>query len=105
MIRLGQWSAGPVAVLALAWIGCSAAGLTLWLIALARGFERSLESAGFALGATEAEFRVGIEWASLEIGGFYATVVLSPPAVLWLLWRRGRRRAERQQREIIERAI
>jgi hypothetical protein len=90
---LRQWHRGPVTALIVAWVLGSGALLTLYFVAVARSIERDYTGMGFRLGATETQMHVN--WLAMwpQLVGYYGVVVVVPPAVFWLLWRRARRAA------------
>jgi hypothetical protein len=90
---LGQWRPAPMAALLIAWIAGTAALLTLYFVAMGRSIERDYTEMGFRLGGTEAQIHVN--WHSMlpQLVGYYGVVVVLPPVVFWLLWRRARRAA------------
>ena len=90
---LGQWRPAPMAALLIAWIVGTAALLTLYFVAVARSVERDYTEMGFRLGASEAHMHVN--WLAMwpQLVAYYGVVVVVPPVLLWLLWRRARRAA------------
>ena len=80
-----------MAALIIAWVLCSGALLTLYFVAQARIVQRDLREMGFRLGATAADIQVN--WIEMwpQLLGYYLLVVVMPPTLLWLLWRRARR--------------
>jgi hypothetical protein len=70
----------------------SAGALTPWIALQIRDVERALESTASALGATSADFQVGVGEAWAELSALYVIVVLVPPTIFVLAWRH--RRAE-----------
>ena len=88
---LRQWRPAPMAALLVAWIVGSAAVLTLYFVAQARIVEREWAEMGFRLGATASDIHVN--WLEMwpQLLAYYVTVVVVPPTILWLLWRRARR--------------
>ena len=79
-----------MAALIVAWIVCSGAILTTFFIAQARITERMMEDMGLRVGATSADIHVN--WLPMlpQLIAYYAVIVLFPPTLLWLLWRRAR---------------
>lgn len=92
---LSQWRAGPIATLMAAWVACSAATLSLYVAAQARSAGELFEDIGRQLGATSSS--VHVRWLDMwpQLLGYYLLIVVLPPTVLWLLWRRARREAAR----------
>jgi hypothetical protein len=88
---LSQWRAGPVAALIVAWVAGSGAWLTLYFVAQARIVQREYTEMGFRLGPTAAHLQV--DWVAMwpQLAAIYLVIVVLPPALLWLLWRQGRR--------------
>lgn len=88
---LRQWHSGPVAVLMIAWVLGSGALLTLYFVTQARILQRDFNEMGFRLGATESH--VQVNWLAMwpQLLGYYVLIVVVPPALLWMLWRRARR--------------
>jgi hypothetical protein len=90
---LRQWRPAPMAALLTAWIVGTAALLTIFFVALGRSMERDYNQLGFRLGATEAHIRVTWDGMWPQLVGYYGVVVVLPPVLVWLLWRRARRTA------------
>lgn len=88
---LREWHRAPVAALIVAWVLCSGALLTLYFVAQVRIVQRDFDEMGFRLGATAADIHVN--WIAMwpQLLGYYLLVVVMPPTLLWLLWRRARR--------------
>ena len=88
---LKQWRPAPVAAVLIAWVACTATLLTLFFVAQLRSVQREYTEMGFRLGPTAP--RVEVDWLAMwpQLAAFYLVVVVLPPAVLWLLWRRARR--------------
>lgn len=73
-----------------AWISCSGATLTIFFLARARSAERALQEMGFRLGPGATAPRIDWLGALPQIAVYYLLIVLLPPLLLWLLWRRDR---------------
>jgi len=87
---LREWQPGPLAALIVAWVLASGALLTMYFVAQARIAERGLSEMGFRLGATAADIHVN--WLAMwrQLLGYYIAIVVVPPTLLWLFWRRAR---------------
>lgn len=87
---LRQWHPGPIAALIVAWLLCSGALLTLFFVTQARIAQRDFNEMGFRFGAAAD---IHVNWLSMwpQLLEYYVLVVVVPPTVLWLLWRRARR--------------
>ena len=88
MSRLKQWQRGPIVTLIVAWIACTGAILMIFFLAQARSAERVIREMGFRLGAGAAAPQIDWIGALPQIVGYFLLIVLLPPLVLWLLWRR-----------------
>ena len=88
---LRQWQPAPMAALLMAWVVGSGALLTLYFLAQARSLEREYTEMGFRLGGTESHIQVN--WGEMwpQLAAIYLMIVVLPPALLWLFWRRSRR--------------
>jgi hypothetical protein len=88
---LREWRSGPITALIIAWIICSGTTLTLFIVARVRSAEREYADMGFRAGGSLVAVR--INWAGALPGllTYYAVLVLLPPTLLFLLWRRARR--------------
>lgn len=93
VLRLSRWGRGHVAAAAASWTVLSAAALSLWIVAEARGFARAFTAAASSLGATSVEMEVDLLGGWAQLLPLYLGVAVFPSAVLVLLWRRARRRA------------
>ena len=90
MSWLKQWQRGPIVTLIVAWIACTGATVTFFFLAQARSAERALQEMGFRLGPGAAAPQIDWSGALPQIVAYYVLLVLAPPLVLWLLWRRAR---------------
>jgi len=88
MSWLKEWQRGPIVSLIVAWIASTGAILTIFFLAQARSAERAMREMGVLLGAGAAAPQVDWLGALPQIVGYYMLIVLLPPLVLWLLWRR-----------------
>jgi hypothetical protein len=91
---LSGWRKGPIATLALAWLVCSGAVLTIYFVAQLRSAERSFAEMGLRLGPGAGLLRVNWLDALPQLLAAYVIFVIVPPVLLWLLWRRARRAAD-----------
>jgi hypothetical protein len=91
MAGLREWRRGPIATLAIAWVICSGALVTTYFVAQARTVERMIREMGFRLGPGADGIQV--RWMEMwpEVVSIYLVVVIAPPLLLWLLWRRAQR--------------
>jgi hypothetical protein len=87
---LKQWQRGPIMTIIVAWVACTGAILTIFFLAEARSAERAMQEIGFRLGPGAAAPRIDWLGALPQIVAYYILLVLLPPLVLWLLWRRAR---------------
>jgi hypothetical protein len=88
---LKQWRRGPIAALIIAWVVCSGTTLTLFFLARVRSAEREYADMGFRAGGAPVAFRIDWIRALPWLAAYYAIIVLLPPTLLFLLWRRARR--------------
>jgi hypothetical protein len=91
MAWLRKWRRGPIATLAVAWLVCSGALVTTYLVAQVRSAERMVREMGFRLGPGTDGVQVNFMDMWPQVVGIYIVVVIAPPALLWLLWRRAQR--------------
>jgi hypothetical protein len=91
MASLREWRRGPIATVAVAWLVCSGALVTTYFVAQARSAERMIREMGFRLGPGADGIRVN--WMEMwpQVVAIYLIVVIVPPGLLWLLWRRAQR--------------
>ena len=91
MSWLKQWRPAPVAALLMAWVACTGTLLTLFFVAQLRSVQREYTEMGFRFGTTAPH--VEVDWLAMwpQLAVIYLVVVVLPPTVLWLLWRRARR--------------